>query len=205
MPIADALKLATDQGLDLVEVAPTATPPVCRVLDFGKFRYEQAKKDRESRKGQKSQELREVRMRPRTEEHDIEVKVRLIRKFLVEGQKVKISVFFRGREITHPEQGAVLLRRVAEYFTEEAKLEKAPSMEGRSMTMILAPGPGVKPKTAEPKAQSKTVEIKPKAVEAKAAAPKAAAVKAPAVKAVVAKAAEPKSVEPVKEKAIAKT
>ncbi|MBF8299023.1 MAG: bacterial translation initiation factor 3 (bIF-3) [Dehalococcoidia bacterium] len=149
VPIAQALQLATDQELDLVEVAPTATPPVCRLLDFGKFRYEQAKKDRESRKGQKSQELREVRMRPRTEEHDIDVKVRLIHKFLAEGQKVKIAVFFRGREITHPELGAVLLRKVAEYFTEEAKLEKSPAMEGRSMTMILAPGP-VKRPSAEP-------------------------------------------------------
>ena len=120
-------------------MAPTATPPVCRILDFGKFRYEQQKKDKESRKGQKSQELREVRMRPRTEEHDIDVKVRLVRKFLVEGQKVKLSVFFRGREITHPELGAQLLRRVAESFAEDAKLEKPPAMEGRSMTMILAP------------------------------------------------------------------
>jgi len=131
--------MALEQELDLVEVAPTAMPPVCRLLDFGKFRYDQAKKDKESRKSQKSQELREVRMRPRTEEHDIDVKVRLVRKFLAEGQKVKISVFFRGREITHPEHGAALLRRVAEFFPEEAKLEKAPGMEGRSMTMILAP------------------------------------------------------------------
>jgi translation initiation factor IF-3 len=161
LPIAQALQLAQENELDLVEVAPNASPPVCRLLDFGKFRYEQQKKDKESRKGQKSQELREVRMRPRTEEHDIEVKVRLIRKFLVEGQKVKISVFFRGREITHPELGAQLLRRVAEFFAEEAKLEKAPAMEGRSMTMILAPGTtaGAKkpaPEPAREKASAKT-------------------------------------------------
>lgn len=151
LPINEALRMAQEQDLDLVEVAPTATPPVCRILDFGKFRYEQQKKDKESRKGQKSQELREVRMRPRTEEHDIDVKVRLVHKFLVEGQKVKLSVFFRGREITHPELGAQLLRRVAESFSDDAKLEKPPAMEGRSMTMILAPAaPKVKGTEADP-------------------------------------------------------
>ncbi len=148
MAIPQALQLAAEKDVDLVEVAPAASPPVCRLLDYGKFRYEQAKKDRESRKGQKGQEIREVRLRPRTEEHDIEVKARLVRKFLAEGQKVKISVFFRGREITHPELGMALLRKVAESLQEEAKLEKAPSMEGRSMTMILAPTP-VKPVKAE--------------------------------------------------------
>lgn len=141
MTVPQALQLATEKDVDLVEVAPAASPPVCRLLDYGKFRYEQAKKDRESRKGQKGQEIREVRLRPRTEEHDIEVKARLVRKFLAEGQKVKISVFFRGREITHPELGMALLRKVAESLQEEAKLEKTPSMEGRSMTMILAPAP----------------------------------------------------------------
>lgn len=144
LPIQQAMDLAQEADLDLVEVAPTAAPPVCRVLDYGKFRYEQSKKEREGRKSQKGQELREVRLRPRTDDHDIAVKARLVRKFLGEGQKVKLSVFFRGREITHPEQGVALLRRVAEPLQEEAKLEKAPSMEGRSMTMILAPLPGRK-------------------------------------------------------------
>ena len=148
MTLSDALTLAEEQELDLVEVAPTAVPPVCRILDYGKFRYEQSKRDRESRKGQKGQEMREVRMRPRTEGHDLDVKVRHARKFLTEGQKVKISVFFRGREITHPEFGATLLRRVAESLQEAAKLEKPPSMEGRAMTMILAPLPAKKPSTA---------------------------------------------------------
>jgi translation initiation factor IF-3 len=160
VPINHALQLANDQMLDLVEVAPTASPPVCRLLDFGKFRYEQAKKDKESRKGQKSQELREVRMRPHTEEHDIEVKVRLIRKFLAEGQKVKIAVSFRGREITHPEHGAMLLRRVAEQFALEAKLEKSPAMEGRFMTMILAPGPAAPAKKSPEPAKEKATVAK---------------------------------------------
>ena len=139
MPLSEALKAAQEQDLDLVEVAPTADPPVCRVLDYGRFRYEQAKKDRESRKGHRGQEMREVRMRPRTDGHDLEVKGRRVRKFLEEGQKVKLSVFFRGREITHPEFGVTLLRRVAESLEGAAKLEKAPSMEGRAMTMILSP------------------------------------------------------------------
>lgn len=122
-----------------MEVAPTAAPPVCRILDYGKFRYEQAKKDRESRKSQKGQELREVRLRPTTEEHDIQVKTRSVRRFLAEGQKVKISVFFRGRQITHPELGMAVLRRMGEDLQQEAKLEKPPAMEGRSMMMILTP------------------------------------------------------------------
>ncbi len=172
LPIADAMKLATEQNLDLVEVAPTAVPPVCRILDFGKFRYEQQKKDKESRKGQKSQEMREVRMRPRTEGHDIDVKVRLVHKFLVEGQKVKLSVFFRGREITHPELGAALLRKVAENFKDDAKLEKAPAMEGRAMTMILAPGaavPAAKPAVASKPAAPSRPAVTP---SKPAAAPK---------------------------------
>jgi len=206
VPIAEALRLAQEAEMDLVEVAPTATPPVCRILDFGKFRYEQQKKDKESRKGQKSQELREVRMRPRTEEHDIDVKVRLVRKFLAEGQKVKLSVFFRGREITHPELGAVVLRRVAEFFVEDAKLEKAPAMEGRAMTMILAPGlAAVKPKAAEP-AKPKAETAKPKAAAATTAAAPAkptaiAAALADAVKS-KATAKTPAAVD-VKEKAVA--
>ena len=146
--LSDALGLAEEQDLDLVEVAPTAVPPVCRILDYGKFRYEQSKKDRESRKGQKGQEMREVRMRPRTEGHDLDVKTRHAIKFLTEGQKVKISVFFRGREITHPEFGVALLRRVAESLQEAAKLEKPPSMEGRAMTMILSPLPAKKASVA---------------------------------------------------------
>jgi translation initiation factor IF-3 len=151
--LSDALKLANEKGLDLVEVASTATPPVCRLLDYGKFRYEQAKKEREARKAQKSVELREVRMRPRIDQHDIEYKSRRIRDFLDEGHKVKMSVLFRGREITHPELAIALLRRVAESLAEHAKLEKAPSLEGRMMTMVLAPLPGG-PKRTDAKARA---------------------------------------------------
>jgi len=154
LTLSESLRLAQEQDLDLVEVAPNATPPVARLLDYGKFRYEQSKKEREGRKGQKGQALREVRMRPRTDAHDIDVKARLVRKFLTEGQKVKLSVLFRGREITHPEIGVALLRRVSETLQEEAKLEKMPSMEGRSMTMILAPNTVKKPITAPVKEQA---------------------------------------------------
>ena len=131
-------------------------------MDYGKFRYEQAKKDKESRKGQKSQEMREVRMRPRTEEHDLEVKSRLAKKFLVEGQKVKLSVYFRRREKTHPQLGLTLLRRVAETLKEDAKLEKAPTMEGRAMTMILAPA------ATAPKPVAKKVSAPPEKEQASA-------------------------------------
>jgi translation initiation factor IF-3 len=154
LSLSEALRLAQSLDLDLVEVAPNAVPPVARLLDYGRFRYEQSKKEREGRKGQKGQELREVRMRPRTDAHDIEVKARLVRKFLTEGQKVKLSVLFRGREITHPEIGVALLRRVSESLEEEAKLEKMPSMEGRSMTMILAPAAAKKPSAAPVKEEA---------------------------------------------------
>ena len=150
LTLSDALKSAYDQGLDLVEVAGSADPPVCRILDYGKFRYEQSKKERESRKGQKNVELREVRMRPRIGEHDIEFKSKMVRQFLEEGHKVKMTVQFRGREITHPEFAMALMRRVAESLAEQAKLEKAPSMEGRSMTMVLAPAGNKRPAAAAP-------------------------------------------------------
>jgi len=161
--LSDALKMANEQGVDLVEVASGAVPPVCRLLDYGKFRYEQAKKEREARKGQKSVELREVRMRPRIDQHDIAYKSKRIREFLEEGHKVKLSVLFRGREITHPELAIGLLRRVAESLAQSAKLEKPPALEGRMMTMILAPLPSAKRasgdgKAAEGPAPAKTQE-----------------------------------------------
>lgn len=137
MPTQDALQLAEERGLDLVEVAPHAEPPVCRFLDYGRFRYMQTKKERESRKTQKYTLLRQVRMRPRIGIHDLNAKTQQVRKLLDEGAKVKVSVLFRGREITHPEQGIVLLRKVAEDVQDKAKLERAPSMEGRMMTITL--------------------------------------------------------------------
>lgn len=139
MSIADAIQLAKDKGLDLVEVSPSSQPPVCRLLDYGKFRYIQNKKEKEGRKNQKVNLLREVRFRPGIGGHDLEAKTRMVRKLLGEGSKVKLTVMFRGREITHQSLGVELLRKAAETFKEEAKLEKAPSMEGRRLSIVIAP------------------------------------------------------------------
>ena len=139
LSLQDALTLARERELDLVEVAPAADPPVCRLLDYGKFRYVQTKKEREARKTQKSLGLREVRFRPSIGQHDLDAKYRTIQKLLGTGAKVKVSVLFRGRSITHPELGVVLLRKVAEGLQEEAKLERAPAMEGRMLSIILSP------------------------------------------------------------------
>ena len=125
--------------MDLVEVAPAAQPPVCRLLDYGKFRYIQNKKEKEGRKNQKVNLLREVRFRPGSSGLDLEAKTRMVRKLLGEGSKVKLTVMFRGREITHQSLGVELLRKAAETFKEEAKLEKAPSMEGRRLSIVIAP------------------------------------------------------------------
>ena len=139
MPTLQAIQLAQERGLDLVEVAPAAQPPVCRLLDYGKFRYIQTKKEREGRKTQKVNLLREVRFRPRIGEHDMAAKRRIVKKLLDEGSKVKLTVMFRGREITHQDLGVELLRRTAEAFKDEAKLEKAPTMEGRRLSIVIAP------------------------------------------------------------------
>lgn len=139
MTLSEALALARQQEMDLVEVAPGADPPVCRVLDYGKFRYVQTKKEREARKTQKSIEIREVRLRPGIGQHDLDAKSRNIHKLLATGAKVKVSVVFRGRSITHPELGVELLKKVAEGLAVEAKLEKPPGMEGRMLSLILVP------------------------------------------------------------------
>ena len=134
-----ALQLARENGLDLVEVAPTARPPVCRIMDYGRYRYLATKKDRESRKSQKTNLLREIRFKTRIAEHDRQSKLKRIREFLEEGSKVKLSVMFRGREITHPEIGMNLLRSVVGSLQEEAKIEAAPTMEGRFLTVTVNP------------------------------------------------------------------
>jgi translation initiation factor IF-3 len=136
----DALRMAEEAGLDLVEVAPTADPPVCRIMDYGKFKYEQSKREKESRKGSKHSELREVRMRVKIDEHDIDFKARTARKLLAEGDKVKVSVMFRAREITHPEIGRELLDRFYEKIRDVSTMERTPAMEGRMMSMIVTPG-----------------------------------------------------------------
>jgi translation initiation factor IF-3 len=145
MPLAQALDLARQRELDLVEVSGNADPPVCRILDYGKLRYLHAKKVRESKKSQKSNIMREVRFRPNIGAHDLEAKTRKVKKLLGDGTKVRVAVFFRGREVTHPELGMALLRRVADELKEEAKLERPPTMEGRALAIILTPNAGVKP------------------------------------------------------------
>ncbi len=140
LPLREALRVAREYGLDLVEVAPQAEPPVCRVQDYGKLRYEQAKKAREGHKASKSSEVREIRFRPNIGQHDLDAKVRKAKELLTEdGDKVKVSVFFRGREMSHPDLGMQLLRKIAETLKEDAKLEKPPMMEGRAITMVLVP------------------------------------------------------------------
>jgi len=140
MSLPQALELAREADLDLVEVAPTAAPPVCRLLDYGKFKYEQAKKERESRKGQHASVLREIRMRPKIDSHDLEMKARNAEKFLKGGDKVKVTVMFRGREMAHPEIGRAILDQVAEQLKDVSVIEKPASMEGRFLSAILAPG-----------------------------------------------------------------
>ena len=137
MPLFQALETARKRSLDLVEVAATAIPPVCRLLDFGKYKYEQAKKDRESRRSQKISVLREVRLRPAIETHDFEAKVKIAKKLLANGDKVKVTVMFRGRQITHPDIVWRLLQRVAETLKEMASVERQPLLEGKRMHIIL--------------------------------------------------------------------
>jgi translation initiation factor IF-3 len=138
-PVAEALEIARGQDLDLVEVAPHADPPVCRLLDYGKYSYERAKKAREAKKSHKPVELKEIRLRPKTGDHDINFKVSRMRSFLEEGFKVKVRVLFRGREITHPEIAQDRLNSIAADLHDVATVEYSPRMEGRSMFMILSP------------------------------------------------------------------
>lgn len=152
MPLFKAREIARERGYDIVEVAPQSVPPVCRLLDYGKFKYEQTKKEHEARKRQKSVFLREVRLRPKIGEHDIEFKTRIIRKLLDEGDKVKVSVLFRGREITHPGLGKELLERVAKELGEAAIVERAPEMDMRRMVMILSPSKHAKDSKRSPDA-----------------------------------------------------
>ena len=141
MAVAQAIRLAQEAEVDLVEVAPNSEPPVCRLLDYGKLRYLTAKKDRESRKGQKSTDLREVRFRPNIGSHDLESKTRKVRELILDGSKVKLTVRFRGREAAHQQLGLAVLKRVADDLRDEVRLEKPPALEGRALSMILLPTP----------------------------------------------------------------
>lgn len=139
IPTREALEMAREKGLDLVEVAPNASPPVCRLMDYGKFRYEQSRKERDSRRHQQVTKLKEVRIEPKIGGHDLETKGRQAAKFLDAGNKVKLTVLFRGRSITHPELGKDLLDRLAEQLQDHGVVEQTARMEGRTMTMHMAP------------------------------------------------------------------
>ena len=136
---AEALTMAMNVGLDLVEVAATADPPVCKILDFGKFKYEEQKKKNEARKKQKVIEVKEIKLRPGIDDHDYDVKMRSMIKFIEEGDKVKVTMRFRGRELAHQDLGMNVLMRVRDDLEETAKVEQMPRMEGRQMTMVLSP------------------------------------------------------------------
>ena len=138
LPLKEAMKIAEEQGLDLVEVSPNSNPSVCRIMNYGKYKYQQNKRLQEARKHQTVIQVKEVKVRPRTEEHDFEFKLRHVKRFLGEGNKVKISMLFRGREIAHPEFGKELLNRFIEEVKDLAIVEQAPRLEGRNMVMILS-------------------------------------------------------------------
>jgi len=139
VPLREALEKAWEKGLDLVEVAPNANPKVCRIMDYGKFKYEQSKREREARKKHKTVEIKELQLRPKIEEHDFNVKVRNAQRFLKDGNKVKVRVMFRGREIVHQELALKLCQRLADAVSDLGVVEKKASMEGRNMIMILSP------------------------------------------------------------------
>jgi translation initiation factor IF-3 len=134
-----ALQAATERGLDLVEVSPTAKPPVCRIMDFGKYKYQQSKRAAEAKKKQTRVEIKEVKLRPKTDEHDYQFKVKNAIRFLTEGNKVKVTIMFRGREVTHPEFGRKILQRVATDVAELGQVESHPFMSGRFMSMVVGP------------------------------------------------------------------
>jgi len=139
LSLKKALELAAQDELDLVEVAPNAEPPVCKIMDFGKFKYQQNKRTQEAKKKQTVIQVKEVKVRPKTDEHDLQVKVRHIRRFLGQKDKAKVTILFRGREIAYTELGMKVLERIREELKEDAVVEQSPKMEGRNMVMILAP------------------------------------------------------------------
>ncbi len=141
MPLKQALELAEQRNLDLVKIAPQAKPPVCKIIDYGKFRFEQSKREKEQRKNQRVVEIKEVRLSLNIDTHDFETKKNHATRFIAEGNKVKASIRFRGREMGHPELGQEIMRRFADAMSEVANVEKAPKLEGRSMLMFLVPKP----------------------------------------------------------------
>ena len=155
MSSTEALRLAQQRGLDLIEIVPNSSPPVCKLMNFGKFKYEQTKKDNLQRKNQHVTQLKELRFHPNTDDHDFEFKARHARRFLEDGHKVKATVVFKGREITYKEQGEIVLQRLAAQLTEVGKVDQEPKLEGRSLVMIFAPDRSGKKKVS-PKATEST-------------------------------------------------
>jgi translation initiation factor IF-3 len=153
VPTHEALRMAEDQGLDLVEVSPRAVPPVCRIMDFGRFKYQESKKEKASRRHQSTVVIKEIKFRPKTDRHDLDFKLKHIRRFLGEGNKVRLMIVFRGREIVHPETGQAMLDLVSKEVAEISVIEQKPSMEGRRMVMVLGPRAGVI-RAATPPAQT---------------------------------------------------
>ena len=139
MSVRDAMREAEERGLDLVEVAPNGKPPVCRIMNYGKYRYEQQKREKEAKKKQKVFQVKEVKLRPNIEDHDFYVKLKHAQRFLGDGNKVKVTIMFRGREMTHPELGRVVLDRVLKELGDTIVREKPPKLEGRNMTMVIGP------------------------------------------------------------------
>jgi len=150
LPLDEALALAEKKELDLVEVNPKASPPVCKIMNFGRFKYEEKKKARDQKKKQTVVEIKEIKLRPKTDDHDLDWKIRDIRRFLEEGNKVKLAVRFRGREMAHPERAHEILDRVIKSVEGIAVVEMSSRMEGRAMTLLLAPKPGIRPAPKEP-------------------------------------------------------
>ncbi len=139
MPIEDAREAAEEFGLDLVEVSPDARPPVCKIMDYGRWKYQQAKRSQEARRKQHTIQVKEVKLRPKTDQHDYEFKVRHVRRFLTDGNKAKVTIRFRGREMEHPERGQKILERIAQEVEDLGRIEQLPKREGRTMSIILAP------------------------------------------------------------------
>jgi translation initiation factor IF-3 len=163
IPTHEALRIATEKGLDLVEISPRSFPPVCRIMDYGKYKYEQAKKKQQARKHASTVEIKEIKFRPKTEQHDMDFKVKHVRTFLEEGNKVRLAVVFRGREITHPQTGMAVLNRVIEATADISSVEVTANLEGKRMIMILAPKPGVVRKAQQLHAQQAAAEAKARA------------------------------------------
>jgi translation initiation factor IF-3 len=161
--VREAIQMAEERGFDLVEVAPNAVPPVCRLLDYGKFRYEQSQKEREARKNQKQAELKQIRLMPKTADHDMTTKANQAKKFLLQGDKVKFNVRFRGREMAHPDIGRKMLEEIAEQLRDIAVVEQKPLMEGRVLSLLMAPNAKVL-KAVQQAQKDKTKQQKPQQV-----------------------------------------